>query len=97
MSAPHSLGDTGPKLKESSRPFSYALMDQVAPVPRFIWPSAMSPTGKLAGDLLRGIEEQQPKEEVKKAFDKKGDMWEDDGDVVEILVQKMGMRRLAGL
>ena len=86
MSAPHSLGDTGPKQKESSRPLSYALMDQAAPVPRLIWPSAMSPTGKLAGNLLRCIEEQQPKEEVKKAFDKKGGMREDDGDVVEILV-----------
>ena len=96
MSAPHLLGDAGPKRKESSRPFSYALMDQAAPVPSLTLPSAMSPTGKLAGDLLRCIEKQQPKE-VKKALDKKGVMREDDGDVVEILVQKMGMRRLAGL
>lgn len=52
ISAPRSLGATGPKLKESSRPFSYALMDEVVPVLRLIWPGAMSPTGKLAGSFF---------------------------------------------
>ena len=72
-------------------------MDQIAPVLRLVWPSAMSPMRKLAEVLLRCVEEQRSKKEVKKAFEKKGIIWEGDGDVVEGLIENVGMRRFAGL
>ena len=72
-------------------------MDKIAPVFRLVWSSAMSPTGKLTGVLLRGVEEQRSKKEVKKASDKRGIIWEGDGDVVEVLIENVGMRRFAGL
>ena len=94
---PAFIDDTGAKLKEGSKPFSYALMDKMAPVLRLAWPSAVSPTGKLAEVLLCCAEEQGPKEEVKKAFEGKGVTWEGNGDGVGVLIENVGMRRLAGL
>ena len=71
-------------------------MDKIAPVLRLVWPSAMSPTGKLAEVLLRCVEEQRSKKEAKKAFEKRGRFWEGDGDVIEVLIENVGMR-FAGL
>ena len=53
---PAFINDAGWKLKEGSKPFSYALADKMAPVLRLVWPSAMNPTAKLAEVPLRCIE-----------------------------------------
>lgn len=80
---PAFIGDTGPKLKECSRPFSYALMDKIAPGLRLVWPSAMSPMEKLGETLLRCVEEQRSEKRPSRLSKRKGIIWEGDGDVVE--------------
>ena len=73
-------------------------MGKITPVLRLAWTSAVNSRGRLAEVLLRCVEEEQgSKEEVKKAFEGKDVTWEGEGEVIGLLTENMGMRRLAGL
>ena len=85
------------KLKEGKKPFVYALMDRMAPALRTVWPSGVSPTGKLAEVLVKCVEEVGGKEEVERAYQGKGVSFDGQGDGVGVLIENVGLRRLAGL
>ena len=72
-------------------------MDKVAPVIRAAYPSVVSPTGKLAEVLVGCVEEQGAKEDVERAYRGKGVGFDGEGEGVGVLIENVGVRRLAGL
>lgn len=72
-------------------------MDKMAPLLRAAWPSGVSPTGKLAEVLVRCVEEQGAKEVVERAYHGKGVSFDGEGEGVGVLIENVGLRRLAGL
>ena len=72
-------------------------MDKMAPVFRAAYPNGVSPTGKLSEVLVKCVEDQGAKEEVEKAYKGKGVIFEGEGEGVGILIENVGLRRLAGL
>lgn len=94
---PGFIDDSGAKLKEGKKSFMYALADRLAPALKILYPSGHSPTGNLAEVLVRCVEETGGPEEVKKMMMGKGITWEGEGDGVGVLIENVGMRRLAGL
>ena len=85
------------KLKEGKKSSMYALMDKIAPALRAVWPSGVSPTGKLAEILVKCVEEVGAKGEVERAYRGKGVSFDGQGDGVGVLIENVGLRRLAGL
>lgn len=75
----------------------YALMDKVAPAMRAAWPSAVSPTGKLAEVLVKCAEELGTKEDVERVYRGVGTSFDRQGEGVGVLIENVGLRRLAGL
>ena len=75
----------------------YSSMDKLAPVLRVAWPSGVSPTGALAGLLIRCVEGQGRRGEVEKAYQGKGVSFDGQGEEVAVLIENVGLRRLAGL
>lgn len=94
---PGFIDDSGAKLREGKKSFTYALADKLAPALKSVYPSGVSPTGKLAEVLVQCVEETREAEQVRKKFEGKGVKWEGEGDQVGVLIENVGMRRLAGL
>lgn len=69
----------------------------MAPALRAIWPSGVSPTGKLAEVLVRCAEETGEANVVRRELEGKGVTWEGKGTGVGVLIENVGLRRLAGL
>ena len=72
-------------------------MDKLAPMLRAAWPSAVSPTGKLAEILVKCAEEQGTKEDIERVYRGKGVSFDGEGEGVGVLIENVGLRRLAGL
>ena len=64
---------------------------------RAVYPSGVSPTGGLAEVLVRCALEEGGSEEVRRGLDGKGVEWEGEVDGVGVLIENVGVRRLAGL
>ena len=64
---------------------------------RAVYPNGVSPTGKLAEVLLKCVEEKNAAEEVRKTFEGKGVSWDGEGESIGVLIENVGLRRLAGL
>lgn len=96
---PGAIDDTGAKLKEGNKSLLYNVMDKAVPILRAVWTNGVSPTGKLAEVLLRCVEEGGDSSEVRKSFEGKGVIWEGgtDRSDVAVLIENVGLRRLAGL
>ena len=96
---PGAIDDSGAKLKEGNKSVMYNVIDKAMPLVRAVWPNGVIPTGKLAEILLKCVEEEGGSQEVKKAFEGKGVSWEGGGDAdsVAVLIENIGIRRLAGL
>ena len=53
--------------------------------------------GKVPEVLLRCAEEQGTSEEIKKSFEGKGVTWDGEVERAGVLIENIGIRRLAGL
>ena len=84
-------------LREGKKSSMYAWMDKMAPVLRAAYPTGVSPTGKLAEILVRCVEEKGTKEKVERAYQGKGVSFDGEGEGVGVLIENVGLRRLAGL
>lgn len=60
-------------------------------------PASVIPTGNLADVLVKCVEETGKKDEVKRALEGKGVTWDSEGEDVGVLIENVGVRRLAGL
>ena len=69
----------------------------MAPVLRTAFPGSVSPTGKLADVLVKCVEEKGAKEEVERIYQGKGVSFDGQGQEVGVLIENVGLRRLAGL
>ena len=85
------------KLKEGKKSFLYNTVDKMAPLLRAAYPNGVSPTGKLAEVLIKCVDQQRTKEEVEMAFQGKGVSFDGEGERVGVLIENVGLRRLAGL
>lgn len=94
---PGFIDDSEAQLRDGKKSFSYALMDRMAPALRLAYPNGVSPTGKLADVLVKCAEKQGTNAEVRKTFEGKGVTWEGQGQGLGLLIENVGMRRLAGL
>lgn len=97
---PAFIDDTqGPKLREAPpKQFSYRVADAMAPLVRALYPSGISPTGKLAEVLVDLVEEKRTAAKTKEALSGKGVTWEAaKADELGVLLENVGLRRLAGL
>ncbi|MCJ1266674.1 hypothetical protein MMC22_006559 [Lobaria immixta] len=94
---PGFIDDRGKPLKDGAKHFSYRVMDAAAPVFRTLWPSAMIPTTSLADVLVRCCaEETNGRDELAAKLAGKG-VTVEDGERLGVLIENVGLRRLAGL
>ncbi|KAL8841871.1 MAG: hypothetical protein Q9170_000744 [Blastenia crenularia] len=83
-------------LKEGPSPWPKRLADRASPVWRAVWPNGVSPTGPLAGVLVRCAQETESKEDIKGDMGGSGLVIEE-GETTGVLLTNVGIRRLAGL
>ena len=92
------VDDGDAKLSERKKSFVYSMVDMVlGSLITTLSPGRAIPTGPLATALLRCAEEKGPADKVRKHLDGQGVTWEGEGDRVGVLVENVGLRRLAGL
>lgn len=87
---PGCIDDTGSQLKEGKKSFAYTVIGKMAPVLSLAWPNGVSPTGQMAGVLVRCLEERGTKTEVREAFEGKGVKG------TGFSIENTGIRRLRG-
>ncbi|KAI4201497.1 MAG: hypothetical protein LQ348_001634 [Seirophora lacunosa] len=93
---PAAIDETQNPLKEGPSPLVKRLADRALPAVRALWPSVVTPTGPLAEVLVRCAEETATKEDVRAQMEGKGLVIEQ-GAALGVLLENMGIRRLAGL
>lgn len=94
---PGFIDDEGKPLRDGRKPFAYRIMDSAAPAFRTLWPSSVSPTTGLADVLVRCCaEELDGRKEVAAKLMGKG-VTVEDGERLGVLIENVGLRRLAGL
>lgn len=94
---PGFIDDGGKPLRDGAKSFTYRVADAVAPALRTLWPSAVSPTKNLADVLVRCCAtETNGRVEVAAKLGGKGVSVED-SERLGVLIENVGLRRLAGL
>lgn len=94
---PGLIDDGAKPLRDGPKQFSYRIMDAIAPALRTLWPSTVIPTASLAEVLVHSCaEETDGKDEVAAKVVGKG-VTVDDGEQLGVLIENVGLRRLAAL